>query len=127
MLLERDGIGARVYVVTSAEFYDAQPRERRDELFPEEHAREALGITGFTLPTLCRWVLSRDGLEASLHPYRHGHYLGSGQGEVVLAEAGLDGESRYRGVRAWLDAGRPSLTLGPPNKEKTVSAAGGRL
>jgi transketolase len=103
-LLERDGIDARVYVVTSAELYDTQARERREELFPEEHAREALGITGFTLPTLYRWVRSSDGLEASLHPYRHGHYLGSGQGGVVLAEAGLDGESQYRAVRAWLDA-----------------------
>ncbi len=104
-LLERDGIDARVYVVTSAELYDALPRERRQELFPDEHARTALGITGFTLPTLQRWVRSREGIEAALHPYRHGHYLGSGQGDVVLTEAGLDGESQYRAVRAWLDAG----------------------
>jgi transketolase len=103
-LLERDGIDARVYVVTSAELYGAQPRERREELFPEADAREALGITGFTLPTLYRWVRSTAGLEASLHPFRAGHYLGSGQGGVVLAEAGLDGESQYRAVRAWLDA-----------------------
>ena len=102
-VLERDGIDARVYVVTSAELYDALPAARRAELFPEEHAREAIGITGFTLPTLYRWVQSRAGLEASLHPYRRGHYLGSGQGAVVLAEAGLDGESQYRAVRAFLD------------------------
>ena len=53
--------------------------------FPEAHALEAIGITGFTLPTLYRWVRSDAGREATLHPYRQGHYLGSGKAEVVLA------------------------------------------
>ncbi len=78
--------------------------EEQRRLFPEEHAREAMGITGFTLPTMYRWVRSDAGLAATLHPYRKGHFLGSGQGEVVLAEAGLDGESQYRAIRAYLDA-----------------------
>ncbi|MGZ4198551.1 MAG: hypothetical protein ACXVP1_00015 [Thermoleophilia bacterium] len=102
-LLDSEGIDCRVYSVASAELFDALPRERRRELFPEEHAQTAMGITGFTLPTLRRWVRSRSGLEASLHPYRRGHYLGSGQGEVVLAEAGLDGESQFAAVRKYLD------------------------
>ena len=61
-----------------------------------------MGITGFTLPTLYRWVRSDAGLEAALHPYRGGHYLGSGQGEVVLAEAGprrREPVQRHQGVR----------------------------
>ena len=103
-LLDDDGIDARVYVVTSAELFDAQAPERRERLFPAAHGAEALGITGFTLPTLYRWISSPEGIAASLHPYRHGHYLGSGQGDVVLTEAGLDGESQYRAVREWLDA-----------------------
>ncbi len=102
-LLDSEGIDCRVYYVASAELFDALPRERRRELFPEEHAQTAMGITGFTLPTMYRWVRSRSGLEASLHPYRRGHYLGSGQGEVVLAEAGLDGESQFAAVRKYLD------------------------
>ena len=67
----------------------------------EERAAEAIGITGFTLPTMYRWVTSEAGRAASLHPYRNGHYLGSGQGVQVLTEAGLDGESqaRYQGLR----------------------------
>ena len=103
-LLEQEGIDARVYAMVSAELFASLPRERRAKLFPEEHAREAIGITGFTLPTLYRWIRSAAGLEASLHPYREGHYLGSGQGDVVLAEAGLDGESQYKAVRAYIDA-----------------------
>ena len=102
-LLEADGIDPRVYYVASAELYDALPGERRRALFPEEHALGAIGITGFTLPTLYRWVRSDAGREASLHPYRQGHYLGSGQGAVVLAEAGLDGHSQFVAVKRYLD------------------------
>jgi hypothetical protein len=65
-----------------------------------------MGITGFTLPTLLRWVSSDRGREASLHPFRKGHFLGSGSGEAVLAEAGLDGESQYRAVKAYFEARR---------------------
>jgi transketolase len=102
-LLERDGIDCRVYYVASAELYDALPLERQRELFPEEHARQAIGITGFTAATLYRWVRSDAGRQAALHPYRHGHYLGSGQGDVVLAEAGLDGPSQYAAVKRYVD------------------------
>jgi hypothetical protein len=34
----------------------------------------------------------------------HGHYLGSGQGEAVLAEAGLDGESQAAAILRYCDA-----------------------
>jgi transketolase len=102
-LLDRAGIDARVYYVASAELFDLLPRERQRTLFPEQHALEAMGITGFTLATLYRWVRSDAGREATLYPYRKGHYLGSGQGEVVLAEAGLDGESQFAAIRSYLD------------------------
>jgi transketolase len=104
-LLEREGVDCRVYYVASAELYDALPPARRRELFPEEQARMAMGITGFTAATLYRWVCSDAGRRATLHPYRQGHYLGSGQGDVVLAEAGLDGASQFAAVKAYLDQG----------------------
>ena len=102
-LLDRAGIDARVYYVASAELFDLLPRERQRTLFPEQHALEAMGVTGFTLATLYRWVRSDAGREATLYPYRKGHYLGSGQGEVVLAEAGLDGESQFAAIKGYLD------------------------
>ena len=102
-LLAEAGVDALVYYVSSAELFDLLPAEERLALFPEERAREAFGVTGFTLPTLHRWIHSQEGLDAALHPYRKGHYLGSGQGEAVLAEAGLDGESQFRAIRAYLD------------------------
>ena len=103
-LLAEKGVDALVYYVASAELFDLLPAERQREIFPEERGREAIGITGFTLPTLFRWVRSDAGLQASLHPYRKGHFLGSGQGDVVLAEAGLDGASQGEAITAFLDA-----------------------
>jgi len=103
-LLEGKGIHALVYYVASAELFDLLPAERQREVFPEELARQAIGITGFTLPTLHRWVRSDAGLAASLHPYRRGHYLGSGQGAVVLREAGLDGASQAEAIVGYVAA-----------------------
>ena len=72
------------------------PPEERERIFPEEHAREAMGITGFTLPTMYRWITSERGRAATLHPFMKGHFLGSGQADMVLAEAGLDGAASSR-------------------------------
>jgi transketolase len=107
-LLEREGLSPWVYYVASAELFDLLPPEERARIYPEERAEEAMGITGFTLPTMDRWIRSSAGREATLHPYRHGRYLGSGQGQAVLEEAGLDGRSQYRAIRRYLEARRPA-------------------
>jgi transketolase len=101
-LLAEAGIDPLVYYVASAELYDRLPAARRAEIFPQERAHEAIGITGFTLPTLYRWVQSQAGLDASLYPYRKGHFLGSGQGDMVLAEAGLDGASQAAAIKEFM-------------------------
>lgn len=101
-LLEKAGIDLCVYVVTSVELFDRLPEAARTAIFPEEHRRMAMGITDFTLPTLDRWIQSDAGRKASLHPFRHGHFLGSGQGAAVVAEAGLDGVSQFEAIRAYL-------------------------
>ncbi len=101
--LTADGVDLNVVYVASAELFDALPEEERNRIFPEAWAREAVGITGFTLPTLYRWVRSDEGRARSLYPFKAGHYLGSGQADMVLAEAGLDGEGQYASVRGWLD------------------------
>ena len=97
---------AWIYSVASAELFDLLSPEEQQRIFPEERAREAMGITGFTLPTLDRWIGSAAGRAASLHPYVKGHFLGSGPGEDVLAEAGLDGRSQYRAIRRYVEARR---------------------
>jgi len=103
-LLAHEGIDALVYYVASAELFDLLPEDERRRLYGDEQACRAIGITGFTLPTLYRWVRSEEGLAASLHPFRKGHFLGSGPGGVVLREAGLDGAAQCAAIKDFVAA-----------------------
>jgi hypothetical protein len=101
-LIERERINLNVYAITSCELFDLLPAKEREEIFPEAHQQEAMGITDFTLATMTRWVRSDYGRAHSLHPFRHGHFLGSGSGAMVMTEAGLDGISQFEAIRAYL-------------------------
>ncbi len=90
--------------MASAELFDLLPEAQREQLFPEWKAQVAMGITGFTKATLYRWIRSDLGRSHSLHPYQHGHFLGSGQGAAVIAEAGLDGQSQFEAIQAYVKA-----------------------
>jgi transketolase len=102
-LLKEKGINLDVFYVASAELFDLLPAAEREGIFPEAAAQEAMGITGFTLPTLERWVCSGRGRRMSLHPFRKGHFLGSGQANQVLEEAGLDGKSQFKAICRYLE------------------------
>ncbi len=97
-LLEEEGVEVAAYYVASVELFDALPAAERERIFPERLAQKAMGITGFTLPTMYRWIRSEVGRAHTIHPYRHGGFPGSGPGEIVLAEAGLDGESQAEAI-----------------------------
>jgi len=101
-LLEKVGLDLDVFYVASSELFDLLPPEEQEAIFPESQASTAMGITGFTLPTMYRWVTSARGRAATLHPYRKGRYLGSGPGARVLEEAGLDGRSQYEAIKKYL-------------------------
>jgi transketolase len=101
-LLIADGIDLDVFYVSSSELFDLLPADEKEALFPEQRARSAMGITGFTLPTMYRWITSARGRAATLHPFQKGHYLGSGPGHRVLEEAGLDGRSQYRAIKKYI-------------------------
>lgn len=105
-VIEREGLNLQVMYVASAELFDLLPAEEQARIFPRELADEAMGITGFTLPTLYRWVTSPAGRAASRHPFSKGHYLGSGQAEAVLREAGLDGRGQFEAIRDYVRARR---------------------
>lgn len=102
--LEADGIDLHVYSVASEELFDRLPRPERDRIYPPDHAARAMGITGFTLPTMYRWITSPAGRAATLHPFKAGRYLGSGQAAAVLHQAGLDGPAQLAAIREYLDA-----------------------
>jgi transketolase len=104
--LDEDGLDLNVYYVASAELFDLLPRDEQERIFPVAHRQEAMGITGFTLPTMCRWVLSERGRDLTLHPFQKGHFLGSGVAKMVMAEAGMDGDSQFDAVKHYV-AARP--------------------
>lgn len=93
-LLERAGIDLDVWYVASAELFDMLSPEEQEWIFPARVQSEAMGITGFTRPTMDRWTRSPH----TMHPYASGRYPGSGAGRTVIREAGLDGESQFRGI-----------------------------
>jgi transketolase len=97
-LLEREGIDIDVYYIASTELFDLLSSSEQQRIFPEALAKEAMGITGFTLPTMYRWIRSDRGRRMTLHAFQKGHYLGSGQADMVMAEAGLDGESQFKAI-----------------------------
>ncbi len=101
-LLRKNNIRPLVYYVTSAELFDMLPEEEQEQIFPERASREALGISGFTLPTLYRWIQSNTGRKHSLYPFKKGHYLGSGKAESVMLEAGLDGTSQFKAIQEFV-------------------------
>ena len=102
-MLRKEGIDLNVYYVASAELFDLLPKEEQEKIFPSAHAQEAMGITGFTLPTMYRWVRSDWGREMTLYPFQKGHYLGSGQGDKLMLEAELDGESQFKAIVRYVD------------------------
>ena len=72
--------------------------KEREDIFPEQKMGECMGITDFTLPTITPWVRSKEGIRHSLHAYKKGHYLGSGQAHKILEEAGVHAEGQYDAV-----------------------------
>ncbi|HSG27299.1 MAG TPA: hypothetical protein VLA34_02375, partial [Candidatus Krumholzibacterium sp.] len=92
-----------IYYVASAELFDLLPEDEQEKIYPESLACEAMGITGLTLPTMYRWVTSRGGRAHTVHAFKNGRYLGSGQAHKVLEEAGLHGEGQWEAVRKYAD------------------------
>jgi transketolase len=105
LLIEKE-LDVAVYYVASAELFDLLSEVEQESIFSETAGQEAMGITGFTLPTMYRWVRSSLGRKHTLYPFRKGHFLGSGKAESVIAEAGLDGLSQFYSIQAFIEERR---------------------
>jgi transketolase len=103
-LLEEAGIDLDVYLVTSAELFDRFTDTDQQALFPDAVAQRAMGITDFTLPTIYRWIRSELGRANTMYPFQNGRYLSSGVGDMVVHEAGLDGDGQIKRIKGSLDA-----------------------
>ncbi|MBM3200428.1 hypothetical protein FJZ53_05815, partial [Candidatus Woesearchaeota archaeon] len=101
-LLKKEGKDVDAYYVSSAELFDMLPDSEQEKIYPKWRAQEAMGITGFTMPTMDRWIRSEHGRKSTLHPFKEGNYLGSGQAEQVLEEAGLDGRGQLEAILRYI-------------------------
>jgi len=102
--LDESGLNMNVYYVSSAELFSMLPEKRQNEILPEEDMREAMGITGFTMPTMYRWITSEFGRKYSLFSFSRGIYPGSGKAEVVLKEVGLNGPAQWDSIQKYIAA-----------------------
>jgi transketolase len=93
--LREKGINLDVYYVSSAELFDRLDEEERNQIFPESAARSAMMFSGFTVGTTYRWIMSERGRQFSMYPWKHGSFLGSGQGYVCLLQAGMDADAQF--------------------------------
>lgn len=96
--LDKNGLNLNVFYIASSELFDMLPPGEQEVIFPETLRYEAMGITDFTLPTMYRWVRSNEGIRRTLHSFRSGHYLGSGQAHKVLQEAGIHAEGQFNAI-----------------------------
>ncbi|UCF05251.1 MAG: hypothetical protein JSV33_15245 [bacterium] len=101
--IDEAGLNMNIFYITSAELFSMLPDDEQERIFPEELTGEAIGMTGLTLPTLYRWVTSREGRRRSVHAFLHGHYLGSGKAHKVFEEAGLHGDGQWKTIREYTD------------------------
>lgn len=102
--LRDKGVDLNIYYVASAELFEMLPQEEQERILPADDAARAMGITGFTLPTMYKWIRSKEGLARTMYPFQKGHFLGSGQAAMVLLEAGMDGESQFRAIMDYVEA-----------------------
>jgi transketolase len=97
-------LNMNIYYVSSAELFSMLPAAEQEKILPTALMAEAMGITGYTLATMYRWVTSKEGRRRTLHAFMKGHYLGSGQAAKVLEEAGLHGEGQWKAVKDYARA-----------------------
>jgi transketolase len=109
---EKEGLDLEVFYVASAELFDLLSPAQQEKAYPRKSAAQAMGITGFTLPTMHRWITSEEGRAATMHPFQKGHYLGSGQADAVMREAGLDGRSQLKAIKKFAAGSTPSRSRG---------------
>ncbi len=100
--LNQDGFDFNVFYVSSAELFDLLSDQEKTALYSPDIARRAMAITGFTLPTMYRWMTSEEGRRRTLHPLMKGSYPASGTPQWVMEQAGLSPEHMYLAVKEYM-------------------------
>jgi transketolase len=102
--LDESGYNMNVYYVSSAELFSMLSEKERNEILPEKIMGEAMGITGFTMPTMYRWITSELGRKFTINSFVRGIYPGSGKAEMVMKEVGLDGPAQWDTIQKYIAA-----------------------
>jgi transketolase len=102
--LKEKGINLDVYYVSSAELFDRLSEEERNEIYPSSSAASAMMFSGFTVATTYRWIMSNRGRQFSMYPWKSGNFLGSGQGDVCLEQAGMHGAAQLATIQRFIEA-----------------------
>ncbi len=100
--LQEKGINLDVYYISSAELFDRLDADEREEIFPASVAASAMMFSGFTIATTYRWIMSERGRRFSMFPWKHGSFLGSGQGDVCLEQAGMHPEAQLETIEKFI-------------------------
>jgi transketolase len=100
--LKEKGINLDVYYVASAELFDRLDEQERKAIYPASVASSAMMFSGFTAATTYRWIMSERGREFSLYPWKTGNFLGSGQGDVCLEQAGMHAEAQIEVIERFI-------------------------
>jgi transketolase len=109
--LKEKGINLDVYYVASAELFERLDEEEQRLIFPYSAASSAMMFSGFTRATTYRWIMSERGREFTMYPWKSGNFLGSGQGDVCLEQAGMHAAAQLDTIQRFITANqqhRPS-------------------
>lgn len=101
--LKEKGINLDVYYVASAELFGRLSEEERNEIYSFQVASSAMMFSGFTVGTTYRWVMSERGRKYSMYPWKSGNFLGSGQGDVCLEQAGMHAEAQLETIMRFIE------------------------
>jgi transketolase len=101
--LREKGINLDVYYISSAELFDRLDEQEKNEIFPYSVAKSSMMFSGFTPATTYRWVMSERGRQFSMYPWKSGSFLGSGQGDVCLEQAGMHAEAQLEIIQRFID------------------------
>lgn len=96
--IDKAGLNMNIFYVASTELFKLLPEKEQEAIFLEHLRTHAMGLTDFTLPTMYQWIRWNEGLNRTLHPFRHGHHLSTGSAEKVLEEAGLHSEGQFKEI-----------------------------
>ena len=105
-VLDKGGMDMHIYYVASAELFDLLPGEPSRRTLPRGTRARPWASPASRCRRCTGGFRSGAGRAASCTRIVRGHYLGSGQGEKVLEEAGLDGASQARAIVRYAEARR---------------------